>query len=124
MIQYPEFFIDDETDNILQRSRIKSGDLLFVIAGTLGKVGIISDDFLPSNTNQAVCLISLQKNINRKYIFYYLQSQFINIVIDLNKVQTAQPNLSMENVGNIRIKYPPIQTQSKRIIEHLLPSSK
>lgn len=118
MIQYPEYFIDEETDKILQRSRIRSGDLLFVIAGTLGKVVIVPDDALPANTNQAVCLISLHNDINRKYIFYYLQSQYINSVIDLNKVQTAQPNLSIENVGNIRIKYPPRETQ-KQIADFL-----
>ena len=112
MVSFPEFFIDKKTDFILKRSRLKSGDLLFIIAGTLGKVGIVTDELLPSNTNQAVCIISLKNKSNRKYVYYSLQSNLVKNNIELNKVQTAQPNLSMENVGNIKINYPPQETQA------------
>lgn len=50
-------FIDRETHDLLGRSQLKAGDVLISIAGTIGRVAIMPEDFLPANTNQAVALI-------------------------------------------------------------------
>lgn len=45
--------IDEETDKLLQRSRIKENDIVFTIAGTLGKFALVDKSVVPANTNQA-----------------------------------------------------------------------
>ena len=107
IVNEPKFFIDEETDNIMKRSKLQSQDILFVIAGaTIGKTAIVCDDILPANTNQAVSFIRL-KNINdSKYIWYYLQSNYIKVNLNLLSVQSAQPNLSMQDMGNFQLCYP------------------
>ncbi len=35
----------------------KDGDVLISIAGTIGRIAVMTKDFLPANTNQAVALI-------------------------------------------------------------------
>ncbi len=112
--EYPRFFIDSETNNILKRSILLEGDLLFVIAGaSLGKVAILPQELSPSNTNQAVSFIRLKKNENRKYTWYWLTSSKLQEQIWLDAVQSAQPNLSMENLGNFFIPYPPLSEQEQ-----------
>ena len=50
-------YIDEETNSLLKRSIIKEGDIVFTIAGTLGRFALVDDTVLPANTNQAVAII-------------------------------------------------------------------
>jgi len=50
-------FIDEETNALLKRSIIHAGDVVFTIAGTLGRFALIDENVLPANTNQAVAII-------------------------------------------------------------------
>jgi type I restriction enzyme S subunit len=115
----PENYIDNETNEILSRSELREGDILFVIAGaTLGKIAILNNDFLPANTNQAISFIRLIDKSSRVFLWYYLQSLTITRIIWLNAVQSAQPNLSMENLGNFYIPYPSTEEQQS-IVHHI-----
>lgn len=105
----PTFFITAETNNSLERSKLNSGDILFVIAGaSIGKVAITTADFLPANTNQAVAFIRLSSSYQyaTKYIWYFLQSDVVKQLIALSSVQSAQPNLSLEDLGAMRLPLP------------------
>lgn len=113
LTQLPENYIDLDTDEILKRSRLRENDILIVIAGaTIGKVAIMDREYLPANTNQAVCFIRLSRNENSKYVWYLLQSSFTQNIIWLDVVQSAQPNLSMERIGNFIFPYPSPDEQS------------
>ena len=74
----------------------------------------------PANTNQAISFIRInniyQKNI--KLFLYFLQSEIIKEIIKLYAVQSAQPNLSMENLANIKMPFPDEAEQSQ-IAEYL-----
>lgn len=122
----PENFIDFETNSLLRRSELRRGDILFVIAGaTLGKVAILEAELLPANTNQAISFVRMKEESWLPFIWYYLQSSSVQRLIWLNAVQSAQPNLSMENLGNFYVPFPSeneqqsivhyIETQSHRI---------
>ena len=50
-------YIDEETNTALKRSIIQDRDLLFTIAGTLGRFAMAEPGMLPANTNQAVGII-------------------------------------------------------------------
>ena len=65
----PLCFIDEKTNVILKRSQLRSGDILFVIAGaTLGKVAVIDDSNLPANTNQAVAFVRPNLRVVPEYL--------------------------------------------------------
>ena len=44
----------EEHEGYLKRSQLKENDILFSIAGTLGRVGVVKPSILPANTNQAL----------------------------------------------------------------------
>ena len=115
----PEHYIDAETNQMLKRSQLKENDLLFVIAGaTIGKVSLVKLSNLPANTNQAISFIRLHEKDLPEFVYYWLQSDNIQKIIWLNTVQSAQPNLSMEDLGNLYIPYPSIAEQH-RIVNHI-----
>ena len=120
IISEPAFFIDPITHRVLKRSQLKENDLLFVIAGaTIGKVAIVTTEHLPANTNQAVSFIRLKNKVDVEFCYYWLHSKFITTNIWLNAVTSAQPNLAMEDLGNLIIPYPPNDEEKVEIVQHI-----
>ena len=109
----PEHYIDEKTNQMLKRSQLKENDVLFVIAGTIGKVSLVGPNHLPANTNQAISFIRPHENELPEFIYYWLQSDSIQKTVWLEVVQSAQPNLSMENLGNLYIPYPSVAEQNR-----------
>ena len=108
----PEFFIDNETHEALKRSQLRENDILIVIAGaTIGKIGIVTKEILPANTNQAVCFLRLRDVKNLEYLHLLLQSDFIQRLVRFEAVQAAQPNLAMGVLGNFCIPIAPYEVQ-------------
>ena len=109
----PLLYIDEDTNNLLRRSQLQEGDVLFVIAGaTLGKTALVREELLPANTNQAVAFIRPHKQLDSIYLAYWLQSPRVKELTWLNAVQSAQPNLSMTNLGNFLIPFSPFPEQA------------
>ena len=93
---------------MIKRSILKDHDVLVVIAGAMvGKSAIIYQDFLPANTNQAVCFIRPLETFYSFLIYFWMQSNYIKSSIKEKSVVSAQPNLSMEDLGNFYIPLPP-----------------
>ena len=58
---------ENEHEGYLKRSQLKDGDILFSIAGTLGRTAIVKKELLPANTNQALAIIRLDEG-DKNYI--------------------------------------------------------
>ncbi|MDJ1154882.1 restriction endonuclease subunit S [Macrococcus caseolyticus] len=91
--------------NDLKRSILKPGDILFSIAGSIGKTIIIKEENLPANTNQALAIIRID-NENIQYINYFLISKKNKILKENISTIGAQPNLSLKQISNIKIDLP------------------
>lgn len=106
-------FIDESTHWVLKRSQLKSNDILFSIAGALGRVAIVSENLLPANTNQALAIIRLNNSeaFWYKYIYYFLNAESIQKHILSISVQGAQANLSLLNIYELEIDFPNINIQ-------------
>jgi type I restriction enzyme S subunit len=113
----PAHFIDEKTNAMIQRSQLKENDILFVIAGaTLGKIAIVSKEHTPSNTNQAVAFVRPSSKVIPQYLAAWLSSSIIKELTWLVAVQSAQPNLSMENLGNFPVVLPSLEEQENILI--------
>ncbi len=106
-------YIDEATHTLLKRSQLKANDILFSIAGALGRVATADTHMLPANTNQALAFIRLKANsqIDHGYLIHYLRSNEIQKHIEAIQVQAAQANLSLENIRDFKIKFPPLPEQ-------------
>ncbi|TQS88603.1 restriction endonuclease subunit S [Arthrobacter sp. TS-15] len=106
-------YIDASTHGLLRRSQLKQDDILFSIAGALGRTAIVDSSWLPANTNQAFAIIrpSKRSGIDPRYLLWALRSQAIERHIAGINVQAAQANLSLEQVRDFEIPLPDIETQ-------------
>ena len=100
----------EEHEGYLKRSQLQENDILFSIAGTLGRITSVNSDILPANTNQALAIIRL-KECNLDYIKTFLKSNSVTDYIRRNPTVGAQPNLSLEQVGNLEIQLPSLREQ-------------
>lgn len=99
--------ISDECNEKLKRSQLKEGDILFSIAGAIGRVAIVERNMLPANTNQALAIIRISKEeVYLPYIKLILTSQFVKKQFDKKKQGVAQLNLSLKDIGEIVIPLP------------------
>ena len=97
-------YIDDETNVILKRSIIKSGDIVFTIAGTLGRFALVDDTIIPANTNQAVSIIRAnQKIVTPEYLFSFFIGNWHNDYYNKRVQQAVQANLSLTTIKSLPI---------------------
>ena len=102
----------DEHNGYLHRSQLKENDILFSIAGTLGRVTSVKSSILPANTNQALAIIRLKDGC-LDYVKTYLKGKAVADFIKKNPTIGAQPNLSLEQVANLEIAIPSEDEQKK-----------
>ena len=105
--------ISQEVNDELKRSQLNIDDVLLSMAGEyLGKTGLVKEEHLPANTNQAVAIITVDKNIIYP-IFLWYNLRDTNTVKYFKSIpsQSAQPNINFQEIKTLSIKIPPIPEQ-------------
>jgi type I restriction enzyme, S subunit len=107
-------FIDEEMHQKLKRSQLAVDDILYSMAGIfLGKNGLVTEDMLPANTNQAFAIIRLnQEKAKPKFIHYYLRQKSVIDFVNNMSGQSAQPNINFEEIKAIEVFLPPLPEQT------------
>ena len=108
-------FISEKTHlNELKRSILEENDILFAIAGaTIGKIGIVTKNILPANTNQALSIIRLKDKSCIPYVLQVLESKTMKKYIVQSISVGAQPNLNLKQINDFEFYSPSISEQQK-----------
>ena len=108
-------FISERTHERLKRSQIEENDILFSMAGMfLGQTGIATAEVVPANTNQAVAIIRVDDTkANYEYVYYYLNQKSVIHTINTTSAQSAQPNINLKQIGEIKINLPDRKKQDQ-----------
>ena len=95
---------------------VPKGTLLLAMYGSIGKLGIAG---MSLATNQAIAFALENKEINTKYLFYYLLSVRSNLNL-LGKGAT-QKNISQSVIKDFHFPLPPLAEQHRIVqkIEHI-----
>jgi len=107
-------FIDNDSNERLSRSQLQIDDVLFSIAGAIGRTYLVREADLPANTNQALAIVRFNQSLLLPTFGYYamrdrrFQGEAMGRV-----VQTAQANVNLTQLSNSRISFPPLETQGK-----------
>lgn len=99
--------ISEECHKKLKRSQLKAGDVLFSIAGAIGRVAIVTEEMIPANTNQALAIIRISdEQVYLPYIKLILTSLIVIEQFERKKQGVAQLNLSLKDINEISIPLP------------------
>jgi type I restriction enzyme S subunit len=100
-------YIDDDTNELLARSIIAKDDILFTMAGTIGRFAYVTDAILPANTNQAVAIIRVNPAIiNPEIIYSFFMAEWHKQYYFEKIQQSVQANLSLGNIGSLPLLLP------------------
>ncbi|MES5130850.1 restriction endonuclease subunit S [Lactobacillus iners] len=97
-------FIDEETNALLKRSVIKANDIVFTIAGTLGRFAMVDNSVLPANTNQAVAIIRPDETkVTPAYLYSFFIGNWHDEYYSKRIQQAVQANLSLTTIKSLPI---------------------
>lgn len=108
-------FIPKSRFDLLSNGKIRPGDILFCLRGSLGKfatVGDLSEGAIASS----LVIIRTKKMLLPEFLLGYLKSPLCAAMIQKHKGGTAQPNLSAASLRSFVIPLPQISDQ-ERIVD-------
>ena len=98
-----------------QKYALHEGDLLISLTGNVGRVGILTEQFLPAALNQRVANIVVKDNrlLDKSFLFHLLNSDTFENKCIFSANGVAQKNLSTDWLKEVEIPLPPIDEQRK-----------
>jgi len=107
-------YIDEATHALLARSVLQASDVLFTIAGSIGRLALVSESLLPANANQAVAIIRPDATrIDPRFLCYALSDEARIRHAQARIVQSVQANFSLTELRSMPIPHPPLPEQRR-----------
>lgn len=105
--------ITDEAHQALARSRLRPGDVLITIAGTLGRVGYVAPSAPALNCNQAVAFVRLDPGVaNAEFVAAACRSDPVRSALLAGRAGGAIENLNLQQIGSLTVPLPSMDVQS------------
>lgn len=92
--------------------KVKSGDLVYCLRGSLGKFGVVSDDFGLGAVASSLVIVRPKKSTTTKFVSAYFKSNIAKNMISLWAGGAAQPNLGAKELANFLVPLPDSQEQT------------
>jgi len=94
-----------------QRSRLRGGEVLLTLVGTLGEVAIVPDNLRGCNVARAVGVIPVRKDPGSLWVSICLRSAFIQHCIRTWATTTVQATFNLRDLAKLPIPIPPTDTR-------------
>jgi len=97
-------FIAEATHQAQARSILQEGDILFSIAGTIGRTAIVHRDDLPANTNQALAIIrGTSRVVIPEYLVIALQGALRAVAADAARAPAAERRVGADAAAAVDV---------------------
>ena len=113
------YHVKPEIDLPYKRSKVKTNDVLFSIAGYVGQVAVVPEELDGANITQTTARISVDKSAySYEYIKQFLVSEYTQTQVKQFAKGSAQQGLNLSDVEQIIVNLPdlPEQTQIAQIL--------
>ena len=112
-------YVDNETQKVISKYTVKTGDVVLSIVGTIGLVAIVGRTLDGANLTENCVKLSSFHGVNRDFLYYYLRSDYGQQEIRCGTVGAVQAKLPIKNIQNIAINLPEYTTQERIASLHL-----
>ena len=106
-------YVSQEKYEILKRSTVFPGDILVAKIGSIGTCGIYplscKKALIPAN----LLKISVLSSVDRRFVYYYIQSKGFQERIKAISTATAQPAFNVTKFRKLPIPVPPLSEQER-----------
>ncbi|MCS5699354.1 restriction endonuclease subunit S [Cyanobium sp. FGCU-52] len=94
-----------------QRSRLRGGEVLLTLVGTLGEVAIVPEHLRGWNVARAVGVIPVRKDPGSLWVSICLRSSFLQHCIRTWATTTVQATFNLRDLAKLPIPIPPAETR-------------
>lgn len=112
--------VDAQVEKKYTRTRLKGGELLITVVGTVGECAIVPDSLNGWNVARAVSVARLTDDADVRFIKYAFKTEDIVFQMYGGTNDTVQPTLNLSSLKTLRFKLPDIKEQ--RAIASVLSS--
>ncbi|TRO40750.1 restriction endonuclease subunit S [Pseudomonas sp. ALS1279] len=109
----PEKSISPEVDSQFERTRVRGGEILMGVVGSVGKLGIAPDTWAGANIARAICRIVPCDYVSKSYILWLLQSDLMRKQFLGDTRTLAQPTLNVGLIRSASTPLPPLAEQHR-----------
>lgn len=92
--------------------KVKSGDLVYCLRGSLGKFGVVSDEFGLGAVASSLVIVRPKKSTTTNFVSAYFKSNLSKNMISLWAGGAAQPNLGAKELANFLVPLPNFEEQT------------
>jgi type I restriction enzyme, S subunit len=103
--------VESTIESKFQRSRLRGGEVLLTLVGTLGEVAIVPENLRGWNVARAVGVIPVRKNPGSLWVSICLRSAFIQHCIRMWATTTVQATFNLRDLAKLPIPIPPTDTR-------------
>jgi type I restriction enzyme S subunit len=113
-------YITPESYRRLGGGKVVSGDILFCLRGSLGKFGVVNDDFGEGAIASSLVIVRPKStSLTREFLTYYFSSSLCRRMIDRWAGGAAQPNLGVQDLAQFLIAQPSTTSEEHAITDVL-----
>ena len=108
-------FISEEKDNLLRKGKLKDLDIIITTRGSVGHIAY-NENIRYKNIRINSGMVILRNNdeeINQKFVYKLFASNVIQRQIEKIAFGSAQPQLTVKEINNLKIPLPPLKEQEK-----------
>lgn len=112
------YYIDEDKYKELESCKIKSGDVLISLVGTVGKILILPENIKPGIINPRLIKITLNRQMyDSKFFKYYFESSQVKSFYKINASGTTMDVLNIGIIKQIPFPLPPLPEQQRIVAE-------
>ena len=111
--QKPEKSISPDIDRQFERTRLRGGEILMGVVGSIGKLGIAPENWAGANIARAICRLVPSEHVSKDYIIWLLQSDLMRTQFLDDTRTLAQPTLNVGLIRNASTPLPPLAEQHR-----------
>lgn len=110
--------IDPQVEAAYSRSRLRGGEVLLSLVGSIGEVALVPESLRGWNVARAIGVIRPDPSVGARWIATCLRSPELRHYMDVWKTTTVQETLNLRDVARLPIAVPPLDERDR--ILHVL----
>lgn len=104
--------ISKQVDAEYKRSRIRQGDLLISVVGTIGRTAIAPAN-LEANIARAIARLACRKGVESRWLNYWLSCDTLQWWLSSTSKEVARKTLNLSDLASAPVALPPLPEQQE-----------
>ena len=109
-----ERYISPETSAQFPKTQLELGDIVMSVRGTMGKIGLVEDNYVGANITANLLRLSPDKHrVTGEFLCWLMRSKYFNEALNSSAPQTTIKTITMPQLAKLRVALPPKPEQHK-----------